>query len=276
MGYKLTWMYVWSQKVRPTWYRSSWDITTAVQDQSIQPQSISNNRNITVSSDGYHILLVNETLPIYEYTLSTPRDLTSTITIKTKSFTSLGSAGYCSAVVYSEDGNYLYVHFWEQYWQSCVIAQYQLNTPFDITTAWNAIASKMITWAYDIGWFRFYDNWTKIIWDLRDNSNIFTWELWTAWDITTLSNLVKQWNKGYTQWFAISSDGKNCYMTDEYHSNMTQLTTTTPYNFTTSTSKTRARPWTYSYGIDVTADGKYLFVARKNGYIYRYAFTELS
>lgn len=275
MGYKLTWMYIWQQKIRPTGYRSSWDITTAVQDQSIQPQSISNNRCITVSSDWLHILLINETQPVYEYTLSTPRDLTSTITTQTKSFSTNGN-GYSDCVLYSEDGNYVYISTSVQYAESSIIEQYQLSTPFDISTAWNPIKSKTVTWTFHIGWFRFYDNWTKIIWDLRDNNNIFTWELWTAWDISTLTNLVKQWSHNYSMWFAISTDWKNCYMVDGYATNIWQLTTITPYDFTNATSQTRAIPWSLSNGIDVTADGKYCFVARWNGYIYRYSFTELS
>ena len=48
------------QKIRPVLPPYSPDITTATQDQSVQPTYISNNRCIEVSSDGCHILLTHE------------------------------------------------------------------------------------------------------------------------------------------------------------------------------------------------------------------------
>lgn len=261
------------KQVRPSLPQYSPDITTATQDQNIKPISISNQRCIDVSSDGYHILLTHENWTVYEYTLSTPRDLTSTITSQTAN---LKNYTWTDCVVYSEDGAYIYVCNTDNSSYS-YIEQRLLSTPFDISTAWNVVYSKQTN--YRIWWFRFYDNGSKIIWTLRE-SYIAYWELSTAWDISTLWNLTLQttqaqyWN--YWEWFAISPTWMDCYMVSEYESNIMQLTTTTAYDFSSANQTTLSASLSWNkFWIKVTDDGKYCFIATQNWTIYRYSFQEL-
>ena len=108
MWYKLTWVYIrpngTEQKIRPVLPPYSPDITTATQDQSIQPQSIGNQRTLSISPDWFHILLTNEGWPVYEYTLATAWDLTSTITSQNAY---LSNKSYTDFVGYGNDWQYL-------------------------------------------------------------------------------------------------------------------------------------------------------------------------
>ena len=279
MWYKLTWMYIWQQKIRPILPPYSPDITTATQDQSIRPISISNQRCIDVSSDGYHILLTTENWPVYEYTLSTPRDLTSTITSQTASLR-VWSGTNC--VVYSDDGSYIYVSDGYGWGQTAYITQRELSTPFDISTAWAVIkTSPWIPWTAEfwIWWFRFYDNGTKIIGVYRSyyiiSATLSTaWDISTMWTITVQTTQAQYWN--YWQWFAISPTWMDCYMVSEYESTIAQLTTTNAYDFSNATKTTHSESLSWNkFGIKVTADGKYCFIATQNWTIYRYSFQEL-
>lgn len=283
MGYKLTWVYMrpngTEQKIRPVLPPYSPDITTATQDQSVQPTYISNNRCIEVSSDGCHILLTHENWPVYEHTLSIPFDLTSTITSQTAN---LLVWTYTNCVVYSDDGSYIYVSDGYGWGQTAYITQRALSTPFDISTAWAVIkTSPWIPWTADhwIWWFRFYDNWTKIIGAYRSgyivSATLSTaWDISTMWTITVQTTQAQYWN--YWQWFAISPTWMDCYMVSEYESDIAQLTTTNAYDFSNATKTTRSASLSWNkFWIKVTDDGKYCFIATQNWTIYRYSFQEL-
>lgn len=261
-------VYRWATQVWPKILYNK-NISAATQDQSRQPTSISNQRCIDVSSDGYHILLTNENWPVTEHTLSTAYDISSTISTKTAT---LAQYGYTNCVVYSDDWRYIYIENWDS--SHRVINQRQLSTPFDISTAWNILYTKDIYSFGGIGGFRFYDNWTKIIWVKRDQY-IFTWTLWTAWRINTLTNLTTQTTQqqywGYWNWFAISQDGKTCYMVSEYESNIAQVDSTTAYNFSSATKTTRSLSGT-KFWITIADGWHYCFVALQNWTIYRYTF----
>lgn len=268
-------IYLGGEKVRPTSSGYSPDIATATRDQSIQPVSISNNRCLDVSSDWYHILLSNESWPVTEYTLSTPRDLSSTITRKTAA---LKNYTYTDCVLYSDDGKYIYVSNTSSSSGDgySYLEQRELSTPFDISTAGSVLYTKQTSSGYRISWFRFYGNGTKFIWTTRD-WKIVSGTLSTAWKINTLWSLTTQYTQsdgGTGNWFAISADGLHCYTVSEYVTYIRQYDTTTAYNFATNTQSTVSTSSLSSsnFGIDVTADGKYMFLAKQNGTIYRYSF----
>lgn len=253
----------------------NWDLSQATQDQSRQPTSLSNNRDLDVSSDGFHILLCDETWSVYEHTLSTAYDLTSTITTQSAN---LRTKSYCDSVCYSEDGARIYVNNTSSgsaNWYS-VIEQRPLSTPFDISTAWSVTYSKTTDNWYRLWCFRFYDNWTKIIWWTRDGK-LVNGSLSTAWRIDTLWSLTAQVDFGNPNTInngcAISPDGKCFRSITEYSTYIHQFTTNTPYTFTsTNTGISTPRNGTWGFWVDISNDGKYFFVARQNGYIYRYTF----
>ena len=276
MGYKLTWMYIWQQKIRPILPLYSTDITTATQDQSIQPVYISNQRCIDVSSDGYHILLDNERWPVTEHTLSTAWDLTSNITTQTAY---LNSKTYTDCVLYSDDWSYVYISNTNgsQGTDNSVIEQKPLSVPFDISTAWSTINSITTSNWFRLGWFRFYDDWFKIIGNTR-TGKIISWTLSTARDISTLWNLTVQYQSvtwdSIWNWFAISPDGMACYCVAEWMSQIQQFDTLYPYDFSQNTSTTRSASFGSSnFGLKVSPDWHYLFLATQNGTIYRYTFS---
>ena len=256
-----------------TWFNSSWDITTATQDQMVQPTSISNNRTLSISKDWLHILLSNEGQPITEHTLSTAWDLTSNITTQTAT---LKNYNYTDCVLYSDDGGYIYVCATTTDGQS-TIEQRVLSTPFDISTAWSVY--KTITVQPRIWCFRFYDNWTKIIgnsraWSIVSATLSTAWDISTIWSITTQASISGHgWN-----WFAISSDWLHCYALYEIDYNINEYTTTTAYDFTTNTRtyKATTSSWGKPFWVDVSPDGRYLFMWLQNWKIYRYSFTEAS
>lgn len=258
----------------------STDITTATQDQSIQPRSFSNQRCIDVSPDWYHILMVEHqpySNNVYEYILSTPFDLTSTIT----SHNAINrTETYINFAIYSDDWTKIYTWEASTEGQTSHIYQRTLSTPFDITTASAIQKTANIPWTALrwVWWMRFYDNGTKIIWTYR-SCYIISATLSTAWDISTMSTPVIQTTHlqygSYWQWFAISPDGKTCYMVSEYENDIAQVDSTTAYDFSNGTKTTRSVPAAHSFWIKVTDDGKYCFVATQDWTIYRYSFQEL-
>ena len=263
------------KQIRPVLPKYNWNLANATQDQSRQPTSISNNRCIDISSDGLHILLSNEGWPVTEHTLSTAYDLTSTITTKTAN---LKTKSFTDSVCYNDDGTRIYVNNTNsssQSWSS-VIEQRPLSTPFDISTAWSVTYSKTTDSWYRLWCFRFYDNWTKIIWWTRDGK-LVNGSLSTAWRIDTLWSLTAQvtfWDANtINNGCAISPDGKYFRSITEYKKYIYQFNTNTPYTFTsTNTGIVTPRNSTWGFWVDISDDGKYFFVARQNGYIYRYTF----
>lgn len=264
------------------WPQYSPDITTAIQDQNIRPISISNQRTLSISNDGYHILLTNEDWPVYEYTLSTPRDLTSTITSQTAN---LKNQTYTDFVGYWNDGQYLYISNSDQGAEGSygTIIQYELSTPYDISTAWSIIhsfdTSTISSNNTRVCWIRFYDNGTKIMGSTRD-CVIFSATLSTAWDISTLWNWTVQIAVltifHLSDWFALSPDWRNWYVTAYHSGDIVQISTTTPYDFSTYTTSTRSAPsGAYNFWVDVSPDWHYLFLWKQNWTIYRYSFQEL-
>lgn len=273
---KIKKVYLGSTQVRPDIALYSTDITLATQDQSIQPTSISNNRCIDVSSDWCHILLSNETWPVYEYTLSAPRDLSSTITSQTAN---LKTKTYTDCVVYSEDGSYIYINNTDSGNGTgySVIEQRQLSTPFDISTASSIVYSKTTNNGERFGGFQFYNNGLNLIGATRDGK-ILSWTLSTAWNISTLWNLTVQYQSvtwdSVANWFAISPDGMACYCVAEWMAQIQQFDTLYPYDFSQNTSTIRSASFgSYNFGVNVSPDWHYLFLATQNGTIYRYTFS---
>lgn len=149
---------------------------------------------------------------IYQYTLSTARDV-STATYSTKSLsTTWESITWWTSWQISSDWTKVYI----LNTANDKIYQYTLSTPRDLST-WSYASKSFTTSTQEtspLGFVLSWD-WTKLYltWSSWDDINQYS--LWTAWDISTAS-----YEKVYAPWFwelfpaslAISSDGLRIYM----------------------------------------------------------------
>lgn len=107
-----------------------WDISTASQTQYI---SVTKPNWFYFSNDGTYIFLSTEDwMNIVRYSLSTPWDV-STASLDSGQVLNVSSSRFADNVCLSDDGDYIWFGIDSLY----KIAQYELTTPFDLTTATN-------------------------------------------------------------------------------------------------------------------------------------------
>ena len=91
---------------------------------------------------------------------------------------------YSYELTLSEDGTKMFISWYNAWWNSAII-QYTLTTPFDITTATNRTD-------YGAWYVRAYpnpcfaDNWNKLFVWYGNNTTYARYDLWTAYDLSTV------------------------------------------------------------------------------------------
>ena len=209
MGYKLTWMYIWQQKIRPSWW-GHWIIANAV-DAWTCPQSASNyyDECLEFSLDWLHFYTwTNSDNWPYQVDLSVAWDVTSATGItnlKSKIFYG-GGRNWNWVPHWNADGSAFTNGFWNTIkcwspWSTWDISQ-------SATVLWQDTTSLNVT-----RWRKFIKNWEMIIcpWP---NYNITTYNLVTPYDLRTVdlsslkeTSLENNWDSDYF----FSDDGIHLY-----------------------------------------------------------------
>jgi hypothetical protein len=118
---------------------STWnDLTTGTETKLTESVSSSLSQWIAWSPDGYNLYMCEWGSNVYQYVLSTPRDPSTVTTTKTLSW-------FWNPYTIRFSPTWLKLFVWDR-WLG-LISQYNLSTPYDISTA--AYANKTLTW-YDI------------------------------------------------------------------------------------------------------------------------------
>lgn len=166
MGYKLTWMYIWQQKIRPN--LQSYTITWSTQKSTFTPSEWSDLQGCYISPDGTKMyLLFWSNKRLYQYSLSTPRNVSTATSVRYITVTRP------DWLYFSPDWTYMFIGT-ENPW---AIYRYTLSTAWDISTAtqdqtysigsWSGTMSTNIT-ITDDGNHLCY--WSLISWSDKNNS----------------------------------------------------------------------------------------------------------
>ncbi len=255
----------------------SWDIDNAVfvtaQVLSVSAQD-SGPEAVVLSADGTKVYIMGYTnSTVYQYTLSTPWDLSSG-SYAGKSKLVSAQDTFCYDLAFSTDGTKMYVGGR----QNSAIFQYTLSTPWDVSTA--TYASKSCGASY-VNAIRFSPDGTKLFF-----STIYTllyqYTLSPPWDISTATYSGKFLNtvaqvapfRGIVG-AAFSADGMKVYVQIELAEGAFQFSLSAPFDLAV---------WSYAgkhldtTGQDAVPEGMctdpyghyYYMVGRNTPKIYRY------
>lgn len=188
----------WNGKLAQYSLSTPRDITTASQVTSIW---VTQPDGLYFDDDGnYFYVSCEQDHTIKRYSMSTAWDIS---TAAQDQSLSIGSSWYAYNICLSEDGSYIYYNKW-----AGNIFQYELATPYDLTTATN---QKSITLSNDEALVMVKDNWKYLYSWTEHGESIKQYELATPYDIT--SNRTEVWtysfgNSADWRWFWVSNDCK--------------------------------------------------------------------
>jgi len=248
MGYKLTWMYIWQTKVRPSGIERKGDMDNWALAQTSSALSWTWWGWISMNPDGTKLYLSQWTYA-REYSLWTAYDISS---IPSPTYTlSIWSA--IEDLCFSPDGTKLYIVYWD--WVS--VRKYDLSTAWDLSTAvynqeLNTPSPNWTRWLYVT------PDWTKIfISSHQSYSKSWMCTLSTAWDLSTASSWTQTLSNGWVS--CCFGDNWKLYFTqiNESTSNLTYMTLSTEYDLSTVTSTDtknigRMRAWGIWFKADWT------------------------
>lgn len=178
-----------------------WDISTASQTQYI---SLIKPNWFCFSNDGVYMFYSTEDWnEIRRYTLSTPRDI-STASLDSGQSLAVPSS-FAPNVCVSDDGEYIY--FWID--DTASIYQYELTTPFDLTTATNQKTTSTTTGGMNVQ----IKNNGKYLYMAHSISStpVKQYELSTPYDISsTKTEVGSKTFSSYDEWrcLFVSNDGQ--------------------------------------------------------------------
>jgi len=211
--------------------------TTNVDDLSA---SIDRARAVRFSDDGAKMFVLNERLSwgvsphdwVFEFSLSTPRDITSTVTLVT-SINTNSTASDPYGMSFANNGAELYIHSDN----SNNVRRYSLSTPYDLTTAvswWVGATSGNSHWI-------FMKNDGTSIYKIQDASpfrSVIQFNLGTAYNISSASNVatfdITPQTSGGCWGISFSPDWFRMYVSDISTDVIYQYNLTTARDITTA------------------------------------------
>ena len=210
--------------------------------------------NATVSGDNGEI---------FQYTLSTPWDITSA-TYASKTF--VGDA-QALGMFFKPDGTKFYVC--EDGGGTSVI-EYDLGTPWDITTAVLSGDTFDFSALFSRGFGIFFkpDGTEMYLWD-GDNMVIRQYTLATAWDITTATH-TNSFSPGYNLQYAgggfISPDGKNLLTIKSVGAKVQKFELTTAWDITSAVYRNEyaVTPAAAMFGLMAAPDGSAFYLGKQS------------
>lgn len=190
------------------------------------------------SNDGmnFYIAINGGTNTVYQYQLNTPYDLNSYQSYKTN-----GIAQYSSItqVYISPDWTKIAASDRAGNWRNQGVTIQDLSTPYDISTRTNS-KFQQITWWNGV---RFSPDWRYMY--TNNYSNVVQYELSTAWDINTLTQIASIAIPGTSEWHCVSLSPEWDYLI--YNE----------YNYQTSTNTTYQKYLQTKWDINSYIDYKY-------------------
>jgi hypothetical protein len=227
--------------------------------------------DIYVSPDGTKLYTVDD--DVYEYTLSTPLDL-STASYE-GSYTLTGQEAYPEAIHFSWDGTKMY---------TCgqgndTIYQYTLSTAWDVSSASysdsknvSAQIGRPVTVCFSPDGTKMYTA------DGSGTSVVYEYTLSSAWNVNTASysgnslNIDSQVDG--VRGLAIANDGSRIYATGYLEDSISEYLLSTPFDVSTGThsvSKSVHSQSTSPQGLILSPDGKKLFMVGSETIVHRYS-----
>ncbi len=221
---------------------TAWNVGTAsYAAKSYHETQDSEPLDVAFSSDGTKMYIVgNSTDTIYQYTLTTPWDVsTAEYAEKSKLVSDQDTKPY--GLSFSSDGTKMY------------IVGYDTNTAYQytLTTAWNVDTASYATKSVYVGdeeskpfGVTFNPDGTKMYIIGIDTDTVYQYTLTTPWDVSTASYAIKSAYVGNQDTFphgvAFSSDGTKMYIKGVDTHTVYQYTLTTAWNVDTASYATKS------------------------------------
>lgn len=219
---------------------------------------------------------------LYQYTLSTPWDITTAVSNGSANLSSNGITG----IYFKTDGTKLYaLHFY-----SGVVYQYTLSTPWDITTASSDSIYKSLGTGNHYT-FTMKQDGTAIYAVNSYTHTVKQFNISSAWDLSTVSanadatlNIVGSGNNYYKNGAAFSGNGTKLYLittaSNSTGATLLQYNLSTPWDISTGVINGSNFDLTSQSsgmrGLFIDSDDRYLFTRSEssgNYNVFKYEFT---
>lgn len=168
---------------------------------------------------------------VYQYTLSTAWDITSA-TYDSLSFWVSPQTSSPYWMFFKDDWTKMYIT-WGNF-----IYQYTLSTAWNVSTAsYDSISHNFGAQESNARWFYFSNDWLSL-YIILDNADIYQYNLWTAWQISTISYT---WNsktissESQSYWIYLKDDLSRMYTVWQTNRIVYQYTLSTPWDISTAT-----------------------------------------
>jgi 6-phosphogluconolactonase (cycloisomerase 2 family) len=231
---------------------------------------IGGNQNaIFFNPTGTRLFVVDDDYnKVRQYTLNTAWDISTTRGFKTRSVSSQAASPV--EIRFKPDGTKMYIL--DNGTSSDYIWQYSLSTAWDITTA--TYDSKSLyyphptTFESSANSFDFSADGTKIMIAGELLDNLYTYNLSTAWDISTKQDVytTKSFSGTHSdaKGMTFKSDGTVAWLSDDTNDRIYQYNLTTPWDISTLTYAAKSfyygNQTTSSYAVELSSDGTRAYV----------------
>lgn len=186
---------------------------------------------VALNSDGTKLFLTGNG-HMYEIPLSTAYDLTNL------SFTKNTTLSWIEDIHFSPDGTKMFVL--RAISSQLGVRRYDLSTAWDISTA---VYTQSLTTG-EQRWLFITNDWTKVFVSHHVNNTVELWNLSTPRDLSTADSWTTATSSYGWIWIWFSPDGKMFFtQNDENTTDLTYLTLSTPYDFSTITSTWTKNIW---------------------------------
>ena len=214
-----------------------WDMSTAYYESLSKGLSDEDTSpyGVAFKTDGSKMYMIGDSSnSIYQYTLSTPWDL-STASYDSVDFSVSSQDTKPQAIAFKSDGSKMYIVGYT----NDHVHQYTLSTPWDLSTAtYDTVSLSVVSqdaYPRDIS---FKPDGTKMYLVGYNSQSIYQYTLSTPWDLSTASydsvffSTTEQETSPFA--LAIKSDGTKMYLVGQDNTTVYQYTLSTPWNVSTA------------------------------------------
>lgn len=189
-----------------------WNISTITETNDFyNPANVFNITDLYLKPDGTKMYLYNTSdYKIYQYSLSTPGNITTAIS-DNKTFTTPEISG--TSMTFKEDGTKVFFTGTN----NDIIYEYNLSTPWDISTS-SLLTSFNFSSPGNPAGFHFKNDGSKIYIISSTNRQIYEYRLWINWSFSGGATLVTTYNASsfveFPKNISFDSNGSNIYVLD--------------------------------------------------------------
>lgn len=244
-----------------------WDISSATYSNLKFATAITYFRGVALGRNGTRLYTMDLN-SIYEYNLTTPYDISTAVSVRSKSLDSLQVDDY-HALAISPNGSKLYAGG-DRY-----IREFSFGSSWNVSTL-TLTSSFQVTDSNDILGVTFTSDGKKMyVFEENAGRDIKEYSLTTAWDLTTASYVrtaVYSGSLGVN--IFIKPDGKKFYVADFTDSKLYQYSLPMEGNLSSLTAESslsvNSQPWPFTF----STDGRYFYVvSNADKDIYQYEMT---